>query len=95
MFQPSATMRWALRAMPRAALSTARANSTSISRCCGISDFPNRGRYSSGWKAFNTFNHAQFFGPASVEGNVDNALFGQVIKAQQPRLLQLALKFVY
>jgi len=46
-------------------------------------------------ESFNTFNHAQFFGPASVEGNVDNALFGQVIKAQPPRLLQVALKLMF
>ena len=46
-------------------------------------------------ETFNTFNHAQFFGPASVEGDADNALFGQVIKAQPPRLVQIALKFTY
>ncbi len=46
-------------------------------------------------ESFNTFNHAQFFGPASVAGDVDSALFGQVIKAQPPRLLQIALKFTY
>jgi len=46
-------------------------------------------------ETFNTFNHAQFFGPASVEGDVSSALFGQVIKAQPPRLVQIALKFTY
>ena len=46
-------------------------------------------------ESFNTFNHAQFFGPASVNGNVDSALFGQVVKAQAPRLVQLALKYTF
>jgi hypothetical protein len=46
-------------------------------------------------EAFNAFNHAQFFGPAAVNGDVDSALFGQVVKAAPPRLLQVALKFVF
>jgi hypothetical protein len=46
-------------------------------------------------ESFNTFNHAQFFGPAAVQGDRDSALFGQVIKAQPPRLLQVALKFTF
>jgi hypothetical protein len=46
-------------------------------------------------EAFNAFNHAQFFGPASVQGNIDSPLFGQVIKAQPPRLMQAALKFIF
>jgi hypothetical protein len=46
-------------------------------------------------ESFNTFNHAQFFGPASVNGDESSALFGQVVKAQPPRLLQIALKFSY
>jgi hypothetical protein len=46
-------------------------------------------------ESFNTFNHAQFFGPASVNGNVNSALFGQVVKAAAPRLLQLALKYTF
>jgi hypothetical protein len=46
-------------------------------------------------ESFNTFNHTQFFGPAAVSGDVDNALFGQVVKAASPRLVQIALKFTY
>jgi len=46
-------------------------------------------------ETFNTFNHAQFFGPASVQGNIDSPLFGQVIKAAPPRLMQAALKFIF
>ena len=37
-------------------------------------------------ETFNTFNHAQFFGPAAVDGDLDSNLFGQVVKAAPPRL---------
>ena len=47
------------------------------------------------WETFNTFNHAQFFGPSSVNGDFNSALFGQVVKAAPPRLMQLALKFTF
>lgn len=47
------------------------------------------------FETFNTFNHAQFFGPAAVNGDISSALFGQVIKAQPPRLVQLALKYTF
>jgi hypothetical protein len=43
-------------------------------------------------EAFNVFNHAQFYGPASVDGNISNSTFGQVISAASPRLIQLATK---
>jgi len=43
-------------------------------------------------EAFNVFNHAQFYGPASVDGNISNATFGQVVSAAAPRLVQLATK---
>jgi hypothetical protein len=46
-------------------------------------------------ETFNTFNHAQFFGPAAVNGNIDSPLFGQVVKSAAPRLMQLALKFTF
>jgi hypothetical protein len=46
-------------------------------------------------ETFNTFNHVQFFGPAAVNGDVDSALFGQVVKAAPPRLMQIALKFTF
>jgi len=44
-------------------------------------------------EAFNIFNHAQFFGPQAVDGNIASATFGQVISATSPRLVQLAAKF--
>jgi len=46
-------------------------------------------------ETFNTFNHAQFFGPAAVDGDFDSKSFGQVIKAAAPRLVQLAAKFTF
>ena len=44
-------------------------------------------------EAFNVFNHAQFYGPASVEGEVNDPNFGQVVSAAAPRLIQVAAKF--
>ncbi len=46
-------------------------------------------------EAFNVFNHMQFFGPAAVVGDFSSALFGQVVKAAPPRLVQLAVKFTF
>ena len=46
-------------------------------------------------EAFNAFNHAQFFGPAAVNADVDSALFGQIIRAAPPRLMQAAPKFTF
>jgi hypothetical protein len=44
-------------------------------------------------EAFNVFNHAQFYGPASVDGEVNDPNFGHVVSAQAPRLIQVAMKF--
>jgi hypothetical protein len=44
-------------------------------------------------EAFNVFNHAQFFGPASVEGNISSGSYGQAVSAMPPRLMQLALRY--
>jgi hypothetical protein len=41
-------------------------------------------------EAFNVFNHAQFFGPGSVEGNIGSADFGQIVSAASPRLMQVS-----
>jgi hypothetical protein len=43
-------------------------------------------------ETFNTFNHAQFFGANSVDGNINDSTFGQIISANSPRLIQVALK---
>ena len=44
-------------------------------------------------EAFNVFNHTQFYGPASVDGQVEDPNFGQIVSAAAPRLLQLAAKY--
>jgi hypothetical protein len=46
-------------------------------------------------ETFNTFNHAQFFGAASVDGNISDPTFGQVVNSMPPRLVQLVAKFVF
>jgi outer membrane receptor protein involved in Fe transport len=46
-------------------------------------------------EAFNAFNHAQFYGPASVDGNITSSTFGHVVSAASPRLLQIALKMFF
>ncbi|MFZ0736763.1 MAG: carboxypeptidase regulatory-like domain-containing protein [Candidatus Acidiferrales bacterium] len=46
-------------------------------------------------EAFNIFNHAQFFGPQAVDGNISSGTFGQVVSAAPPRLVQLGAKFVF
>ncbi len=47
------------------------------------------------FETFNTFNHTQFFGPVAVNGDIDSNLFGQVVNAAPPRLIQVALKFTF
>jgi hypothetical protein len=44
-------------------------------------------------EAFNVFNHTQFSGPSSVDGNIGSSTFGDAISAAPPRILQGALKF--
>ncbi len=46
-------------------------------------------------EAFNLFNHAQFYGPASVNGQYGDDNFGQIVSAAPPRLMQLAAKFSF
>ncbi len=46
-------------------------------------------------EAFNAFNHAQFFGSQSVDGNIGSSTFGQVVAADSPRLVQLGAKFFF
>ena len=47
------------------------------------------------FETFNTFNHAQFDGNGSVDGNINDATFGRVVKAAAPRISQAALKFLF
>lgn len=46
-------------------------------------------------EAFNVFNHAQFFGAASVNGNISSPAFGQIISANSPRVVQCALRIQF
>jgi hypothetical protein len=46
-------------------------------------------------EVFNLFNHAQFFGPQTVDGSISSTTFGQVISADPPRLMQLGVKFLF
>jgi hypothetical protein len=44
------------------------------------------------FETFNSFNHAQFDGASAVDGNRDDATFGQILKSQSGRVSQVALK---
>ena len=46
-------------------------------------------------EAFNVFNHAQFFGPQSVDGNISSSTFGEAVSAIAPRLVQFGAKFTF
>lgn len=43
-------------------------------------------------EVFNTFNHAQFYGPSAVDGQVEDPNYGHIVSAQAPRLIQLVAK---
>jgi len=45
-------------------------------------------------RIFNLPRNAQFFDPAA-NGNIDNGLLGQVVKAAPPRLTRAALMFTF
>ena len=47
------------------------------------------------FETFNTFNHAQFDGANSVDGNISSATFGRILKSQPGRVGQAALKFIF
>jgi hypothetical protein len=44
-------------------------------------------------EAFNVFNHAQFYGSAAVDGEVNDTTFGTIVSAADPRLIQAVAKF--
>lgn len=46
-------------------------------------------------EAFNAFNHAQFYGPSSVDGQREDPNFGSIQSAAPGRLIQLAAKFAF
>jgi len=47
------------------------------------------------FEAFNAFNHAQFDGASSVDGNRDSVTFGRILKSQPGRVCQAAVKFSF
>jgi len=47
------------------------------------------------FETFNTFNHTQFDGNDSVDGNINDPTFGKVVKSAPPRISQVALKFYF
>jgi hypothetical protein len=46
-------------------------------------------------EAFNVFNHPQFFGPQTVNGNISSSSFGHIVSADAARQLQLVGKFYF
>ena len=46
-------------------------------------------------EGFNIFNHAQFFGPQAVNGDISSSTFGQAVSATPPRLVQLGAKLLF
>ena len=46
-------------------------------------------------EAFNVFNHAQFNNPSGEIDNTGNGGFGYVTSARDPRIMQVALKFLF
>jgi len=46
-------------------------------------------------EAFNLFNHAQFFGAATVNGNVSSTNFGKIVSADAARQVQLSAKLYF
>jgi hypothetical protein len=46
-------------------------------------------------ESFNFFNHNQFYGPATVDGNISSPTFGQIVAAAAPRLVQIGLKYTF
>jgi hypothetical protein len=43
-------------------------------------------------EAFNVFNHTQFVGPSSVDGDIGSSTFGDAVSSAPPRILQGAIK---
>jgi Carboxypeptidase regulatory-like domain len=44
------------------------------------------------FEVFNTFNHAQFFGPSAINGVLGSSNFGSVVSAAPPRIGQAAVR---
>jgi len=46
-------------------------------------------------ETFNVFNHAQFNNPSGNFNNTGQGGFGYVTSARDPRIMQVALKFLF
>lgn len=46
-------------------------------------------------EVFNVFDQANFFGAGAVDGNIVSPTFGEIVKADSPRLVQLAVKYSF
>ena len=46
-------------------------------------------------EVFNVFNHPQFYGAGSVDGNIASPTFGNIVATAAPRLIQIAAKFMF
>ena len=46
-------------------------------------------------ETFNAFNPAQFDGASSVDGNISDSTFGQILKSQPGRVSQVALQLSF
>ena len=88
-------MPWAHRELRRAAFSMDRASTTTISPCSRTLRLTESKSLQFRVEAFNVFNHAQFYGPSAVDGNINSSTFGQVLSAAPPRLVQVGAKFIF
>ena len=86
---------WVNWAMPSGETSTARESKISTWRSKNVLRLAEAKSLEFRLEAFNAFNHAQFYGPASVDGQVEDPNFGQIVSAAAPRLVQLAAKFSF
>jgi hypothetical protein len=43
-------------------------------------------------EAFKASNHAQFYGPASVDGQIEDPNFGRIVNPAATRRMQAAIK---
>ena len=75
---------WASREMPGAAFFTAPASTTTTSPWRKSVPLTESKSLQFRFEGFNVFNHAQFYGPASVNGNINSSSFGQVVSAAAP-----------
>lgn len=47
------------------------------------------------FETFNTFNHAQFFGPNAVDDNINDATLGYIMRAASLRISRVVVKVAF